>query len=431
MRTSVLVAVALALWAPAAAHAANVSVSTDFVHYQAAAGEANRLSVAYGSDLRTVTVTDPGAPVSAGEGCTSTGPNSATCTAPDGPDQSLTTTLAELGDRDDTLDVTTAPDSVIGAVAGEGGTGDDVLSGGGANDGLIGGGGTDELLGGGGGDTLSDGDLDCAGVSPDRAPDGDTFDGGDGIDEASYVDRVLEVRAGLREGSAEGDVFRDVENLTGGSGDDRLAGDGAGNILRGGPGEDELAGRGNPFGTEADVDRLFGGPDSDILLGGRGEDHLAGQRGFDELSCGSARDAVIYPDPGELLPRTCEAADASFGVSGETSFIFRPHPIRVRPRFLVFDIGCPVNLVGDPDEFVPCSATLTIRGALGRRQLLGRGSYEMRRRSDSTLVRVRLTRLGRRLAGRRRGVVGEISVRGEVFDGFPSAIGWAIPFRIR
>jgi hypothetical protein len=55
----------------------------------------------------------------------------------------------------------------------------------------------------------------------------------------------------------------------------------------------------------------------------------------------------------------------------------------------------------------------------------------MRRRSDSTRVRVRLTRLGRRQARRPGGVVGDIRLGGEVAERFPDPVGWAIPFRIR
>jgi len=272
MRTVLVAAIALALWAPAAAHGANVSVGAEFLEYEAAPGEANRLSLSFRGDFRTVDVTESGAPLSVGDHCTSTGPNSATCTLSEAefPDRFLLAASVALGDGDDTLDTVTVPNSISGLGAADGGPGNDVLRGSSGRDGLIGGGGIDELHGGGDVDTLSDGDSE--GATDGTGTDGDTFDGGDGVDTVLYSGRALPVLADLRAGSAEGDVFRDVENLTGGDGDDRLAGDDGGNRVRGGDGDDELAGRGNPFGTEADDDRLVGGRGFGTLLGGRGQD---------------------------------------------------------------------------------------------------------------------------------------------------------------
>ncbi|NEQ49753.1 MAG: hypothetical protein F6K11_06410, partial [Leptolyngbya sp. SIO3F4] len=68
-----------------------------------------------------------------------------------------------------------------------------------------------------------------------------------------------------------------IENANGGSGNDRILGNAAHNVLRGRAGEDWLYGSlGNDF--------IFGEDDNDTLLGGLGVDHLFGGAGEDFLS---------------------------------------------------------------------------------------------------------------------------------------------------
>ena len=55
---------------------------------------------------------------------------------------------------------------------------------------------------------------------------------------------------------AKRDTTRNLENLTGGAGNDRLVGDGAANVLAGGDGDDTL----------------LGGAGTDVLVGGNGAD---------------------------------------------------------------------------------------------------------------------------------------------------------------
>ena len=89
----------------------------------------------------------------------------------------------------------------------------------------------------------------------------DIIEGGSGVDTASYeadtegviVDLAAEVAA---YGYAAGDRLTGIENLTGGSGNDRFAGNDAANQLQGGGGND----------------RLSGGGGSDLLDGGSGTD---------------------------------------------------------------------------------------------------------------------------------------------------------------
>ena len=84
----------------------------------------------------------------------------------------------------------------------------------------------------------------------------------------------------------EGDRRALIENAVGGSGDDRLIGNGASNRLAGGQGDDRLAG-----GWGGDV--LLGGAGDDRLIGGAGWDRLAGGRGDDRLFGGGQKDKLF------------------------------------------------------------------------------------------------------------------------------------------
>jgi Ca2+-binding RTX toxin-like protein len=138
-----------------------------------------------------------------------------------------------------------------------GGKGDDTLNGGAGNDALDGGDGNDTLLGGAGSDNLV---------------------GGNGNDTVSYADHTAGVTAdldGARDDGSAGEkdqIAANVENLTGGSGDDKLTGSSANNVLTGGAGNDELtAGNGN--------DKVAGGPGNDTINGGSGTDTINGESG--------------------------------------------------------------------------------------------------------------------------------------------------------
>src|SRR4051812_18464843 len=102
---------AVALLAPAAAHASTVDLAAKsgdpgyfIARYQAGAGESNRLHVTFESfsNNARVTFTDPGAQVHAGDGCVQLDAHSARC------DESLHVRIigvnAFLGDGRDTLD---------------------------------------------------------------------------------------------------------------------------------------------------------------------------------------------------------------------------------------------------------------------------------------------------------------------------------------
>jgi serralysin len=86
-----------------------------------------------------------------------------------------------------------------------------------------------------------------------------------------------------------GDIRSLIENAIGGSGNDTLVGNIAGNMLDGGSGNDSLDG-----GSGNDV--LIGGIGNDTILGGGGNDVLIGGVGIDSLVGGSGDDVYYIND---------------------------------------------------------------------------------------------------------------------------------------
>ncbi|HEX3358722.1 MAG TPA: calcium-binding protein [Tepidisphaeraceae bacterium] len=146
---------------------------------------------------------------------------------------------------DDTLIGSSGPEML------EGGAGNDSISGSGGNDVLIGGRGNDTLVGGKGDDELGPG-LGA-----------DLLSSGPGTDIASYRERVSGLNLSLDNiandgGTGEMDnILTDVENITGGSGADRIVGDSANNRLDGWFNSDPSA-----------KDTFIGGGGNDTLLNG-------------------------------------------------------------------------------------------------------------------------------------------------------------------
>ena len=210
----------------------------------------------------------------------------------------------------DTLSGGGGDDQLIGGAGNDillGGDGSDVLVGGSGNDTLDGGSGIDSIdysdrtsnisfflnrtanatvvIGGRAEDTLRNvenvttgsgndnlnGDLNSnilsGGAGQDSIRGGlgnDALDGGDGIDTLDYSDKALGISVSLMDSGnsstviigTESDVISNFENITGGSGNDRLAGSSGANTLIGGLGDDVLIGSGG----------------ADVLTGGVGKD---------------------------------------------------------------------------------------------------------------------------------------------------------------
>ena len=149
-------------------------------------------------------------------------------------------------------------------------TGANVLDGGNGNDTLYGLSGDDTLIGSAGHDILrGDGGADV-------------LNGGIGTDTASYVSATSRVEVRLWNGTglmgdAQGDTLVNIENVTGGSGNDLLVGDfDADNVLNGAGGNDTL----------------YGLSGNDTLIGGAGADFLRGDGGIDTASYESATSRI-------------------------------------------------------------------------------------------------------------------------------------------
>jgi Ca2+-binding RTX toxin-like protein len=119
----------------------------------------------------------------------------------------------------------------------------------------------------------------------------DVLDGGNGFDYARFTGS-RGVTASLAKTAAQvtgygTDTFIGIEGLLGGSGADRLTGDGEANALYGNAGKDSLSGG-------ADSDGLYGGTGNDTLSGGADEDLLSGDIGNDRLTGGTGPDTFAF-----------------------------------------------------------------------------------------------------------------------------------------
>jgi Ca2+-binding RTX toxin-like protein len=177
-----------------------------------------------------------------------------------------------------------------------GGMGDDHLTGSANPETIYGGPGNDTIAGGGGNDLLygeAGNDIFDEGSGRNGA---DVFNGGPGLDRVSYAGRSNTVLVSLdgvaNDGEVgEGDkVMLDVEDVTGGGGDDTITGSALGNTLDGGGGNDTISGGGGN-------DVLRGGLGNDVLNGDAGDDTFdegAADSGADTISGGTGIDTVDY-----------------------------------------------------------------------------------------------------------------------------------------
>jgi Ca2+-binding RTX toxin-like protein len=151
----------------------------------------------------------------------------------------------------------------------DGGDGNDTLQGGGNNDMLVGGLGSDLMKGGG------------------------------GFDIVDYSARKNNLTVGIGTQADDGEagekdnVWLDVEEVIGGSGNDKLTGNATNCVLLGLAGNDTLTGGGG-------VDALHGGSGNDKLFGLAGNDFLDGGQGIDTLDGGSGADKAAK-DPSDVL----------------------------------------------------------------------------------------------------------------------------------
>jgi Ca2+-binding RTX toxin-like protein len=399
MRTVALALFALSVSWASTASASTVTVALDArfqsfneVRYVAAPGEANTFTTTYSADAKSVTVTDPGATITAMGSCMSLTIHSAVCRAPvpnfPVAGEFVQSTRAELGDLNDRAQAAHAGSAVVGGIDAFGGPGDDRLIGSETEDRLDGGGGTDVITGGDGGDFITDGDVD---ENPAGMPPGaDLMDGGPGDDEVSYRQRSKRVVVDLGDSGpdgepGEGDTVRSFESATGGKGDDRLVGTRRDNILRGNGGRN----------------RIIAGRGDDLLLQATGP--LA--------DCGPGNDGVSGVRAKTRLPTACERLflRKRRGVLADSGALVDPTPDRSGGRFGL-DLSCP-DLDGEP---VACTGRIRIVAA-GSGKLLGSGRLTA---GDSESLRrvlpVNLTALGDRFWGDGKRQLGRVVVRGKL-----------------
>lgn len=316
---TVLLTVCAATVAPQPASAATVSVVENTLTFGAGAREANRLS------LDETHVTDTGAVLTAGEGCVSLGPHTASCpdfhvavltladmddravargtcgqpdpderrcrlaiTGGDGNDTMISRLAADQellagGNGDDRL-ITTTDDDDIGVL--RGGAGDDDLAGG-YETGLVGGPGADTFRGEG--FAMYFGRAKPVVVTLNaRRDDGEAGERDLVLVPNVYGGRAHDVLMGDRRGNdLDGGSGRDTVRAAGGR--DSVGGGGGNDVLFGGPGRDWIDGDGGS-------DRAFGGAGADVLFGHEGRDVLTGGRGGDSLDGSAGNDTLRARD---------------------------------------------------------------------------------------------------------------------------------------
>jgi Ca2+-binding RTX toxin-like protein len=214
-------------------------------------------------------------------------------------------------------------DNVIGSTGADwvqGGFGDDVIIGMGGKDLLVGGAGNDEIWG----DAYSHIDSwllwreedNLAGGSGDDFLHGgvgaDTIDGGGGVDTSSYEMSEAGVTVDLSTGrgtggAAQGDTLRFIENLVGSMHGDVLIGASGRNVLNGGDGADVLIG---------DTNGSTGG---DLLIGGAGADTFRFTALTDSGINVAFRDTIQDFTSGDRID--VSAIDAQIGRDGNQAFV--------------------------------------------------------------------------------------------------------------
>lgn len=176
---------------------------------------------------------------------------------------------------------------------------DDVLTGDGSSNVIDGGDGNDIITGGGNNDQLFGGAGDDL-FLVERSNSGDHYDGGTGVDTFSadvpgLSGYVQEIDLATGKNNRQ-DTFVSIENLIGGTNNDKFWGTDGENSFWGRGGNDLLDGRGGNDKIYGEVgnDTLIGGAGNDLLVGGEGNDLLVGGTGADVLDGGNGVDTTEY-----------------------------------------------------------------------------------------------------------------------------------------
>src|SRR4051794_19103120 len=378
MRRTLVTLIALLAAAPSA-HAATATTADGNLRYTAAGGESNNVKFARVSG-ETFRVTDLGATIIAGQGCTQESPNVVTCTT--SPSRPI---IANLGDQNDRAASSTSRtvqffgedgnDRLAGASGRDildGGNGDDNLTGGPGRDRLSGGPGNDQLFGNGSGDVMqgddgndlldggSGNDAEAGGNGDDTLREGsspngaDSLSGNDGVDTVDYSARPSPVNVAIDDQNYDGDRrANERDNVR--STIDRVMGSAASDVL---------------IGRDGSSDTLIGGTGDDVIDPRRGDDHVDGGPGIDQIRlrdlshddvvCGDGVDSVAA-DANDTAAADCEKTRRTAAMSlalGESRAAY--------PTVMV-------RLVCPPSAFKFCAGKVLIR-SLGKVSQHGRKS---------------------------------------------------------
>jgi Ca2+-binding RTX toxin-like protein len=358
--------------------------------YQAAPGEANRLTVEETPDGRVWTFRDTGATVQPGANCAAAD-GGVTCTAASIDVLPFSgNVVIDLGDRGDIADVSSAHSGVADLRAG---AGNDRLT---VRRGFV-------IASMGPGEDRAR--ADAGSLSVQGGPGADVFEAGHGARvQVTYFDsptpvhvttdgRANDGAAGERDdvsplvrtvnGSAHGDVLdaraaRTRVALYGEAGDDRAFTSPRGGFIEGGGGSDDLRG-----GKGADD--LLGDLGADVLIGGGGDDDLRGDGGHDLLVGGPGHDSFYVASDGR---DTVRARD---GARDRIVCEWLPHSLRVDPgdrlTRCAFPVGVSVQSPITPGRRLPltlrcpwlapggCRGTLVLFDS--RPQSLGRARFAL------------------------------------------------------
>ncbi len=292
LRIVVFAAAAAMVFGVPASYAATVTVATDptpsksTTIFTAEPGETNDLDVSL-----LMVFTDLGAPLTAGEGCTSLGPNSAYCFAPN--------VDAYLRDGDDNARVLV---NGIGRVFAGSGNDTVVADSFGAYTVVYGEGGADDIAANGEGGQIADGGpgddvIHAGGFAGDASAFG--RGGSDTIYFSTYIGGVATLDGGDGADTIIARPSGYPSTAVGGNGDDTIIVQGVSLFTPGGS-YSVIGGAGD--------DTLTGGAYDDTIDGGNGRDSIDVQGGgVDTVTCGAGVD-VVHFDASDTIAADCEVA---------------------------------------------------------------------------------------------------------------------------
>lgn len=300
-------------------------------------GDANSDQITVSTDGTTLTVVDTGVGGATSGGAPCIQVNGTTVACPVNPPAAPTITRFEV-DLDNGVDSFTNQNFVTndGHVhssdgSGDPATGSKTIVGGPGSQSINGGADNDNLSGGEGDDLLTDGgDGDNSAVPTGGT---DVLDGGPGEDFAAYsrsgsTPLSLSLDGVANDGQAgEADNLLNIEDVTGGEGDDTITGNASANSLLGLQGKDTISGLGGNDQLGGD----FGSGSVAVLRGiplnTGADDTLIGGPGRDGLECGGGVDVGVR-DPSDDVSANCERVGAdptgdSSGLSGKKKNKFK------------------------------------------------------------------------------------------------------------